>query len=124
MHTNLYGSDKAQINEFKQQKLIALFDIDIQGAKKIHAIFPETNLIFVCPPSISELHSRLLKRNTDKPEAIEKRIENATGEIAECIELWHMFKYRILNKDLERSSNEFIGIIEALYEEELGLKKD
>lgn len=124
MHTNLYGSEKAQINEFKQQKLIALFDIDIQGAKKIHAIFPETHFIFVCPPSISELHSRLLKRNTDKPEVIEKRVENATGEIAECIELWHMFKHRILNKDLDRSSKEFIGIIEALYEEELGLKKE
>jgi guanylate kinase len=64
----------------------------------------------------------LLKRNTDKPEVIEKRVDNSIGEIAECIELWHIFKHRILNKDLERSSQEFIGIIEALYEEELGLK--
>jgi guanylate kinase len=78
----------------------------------------------VCPPSISELHSRLLKRNTDKPEVIAKRLENSTGEIGECIELWHMFKHRILNKDLERSSQEFLGIIEALYEEELELKKE
>ena len=77
----------------------------------------------MCPPSIPELHSRLLKRNTDKPEVIEKRLENATGEIAECIELWQMFKHRILNKDLERSSREIISLIEALYEEELELKK-
>lgn len=78
----------------------------------------------MCPPSISELHSRLLKRNTDKPEVIAKRLENSTGEIGECIELWHMFKHRILNKDLESSSQEFLGIIEALYDEELGLKKE
>jgi len=40
-------------------------DIDIQGAKKVFAAFPETNFIFVCPPSVSELKARLIKRNTD-----------------------------------------------------------
>ena len=63
------------------------------------------------------------KRNTDKPEIIEKRVQNAQGEIADCIKLWQMFKVRILNKELDRSSKEFVSVIEAMYEEELGIKK-
>lgn len=55
VHTNFYGSEKNQIIDFKKNKLIPMLDIDIQGAKKFYAAFPEANFIFVCPPSIDEL---------------------------------------------------------------------
>jgi guanylate kinase len=65
VHTNFYGTEKAQIREFSNNKIIPLLDIDIQGAKKVYAAFPETNFIFICPPSFADLRLRLEKRGTD-----------------------------------------------------------
>lgn len=59
VHTNFYGTEKAQIREFSEKRIIPLLDIDIQGAKKVFAAFPETNFIFIGPPSVRELKQRL-----------------------------------------------------------------
>jgi guanylate kinase len=82
--------------------------------------FPETNFIFVCPPSITELKSRLVKRNTDSEAQLAVRLKNAVGEIDECLALWKMIQFRVLNVDLERATEEFVKIIETLYGGELG----
>jgi len=50
------------------QNIIPLLDIDIQGAKKVYAAFPDSNFIFICPPSMKELRERLVKRGTEKPD--------------------------------------------------------
>ena len=65
VHTNFYGTEKAQIRDFSLNKTIPLLDIDIQGAKKVFAAFPDTNFIFICPPSVADLKFRLEKRGTD-----------------------------------------------------------
>lgn len=90
VHTNFYGTEKKQIRDFSERKIIPLLDIDIQGAKKVYAAFPETNFIFICPPSIEDLEKRLLKRGTDTVAQLQVRLKNAVGEIAECISLSHM----------------------------------
>ena len=65
VHTNFYGTEKAQIRTFSDRQIIPILDIDIQGAKKVFAAFPETNFIFICPPSVAELKRRLEGRGTD-----------------------------------------------------------
>lgn len=50
------------------------------------------------------------------------RLKNAVGEIDECISLWKMIQFRILNIELERSTEEFIKVIETLYSRELGIQ--
>jgi guanylate kinase len=52
VHTNMYGTEKAQVTSLRNSSIIPLLDIDIQGAKKMYAAFPESNFIFLCPPSI------------------------------------------------------------------------
>ena len=73
-----------------EKKIIPLLDIDIQGAKKVHASFPESNFIFICPPSIKELVYRLVKKGTESPESLKIRSANAVNEIAECLHLKKM----------------------------------
>ena len=87
----------------------------------MHNAFPETNFIFVCPPSVEELRRRLTKRGTDSEAQLEVRIKNAVGEISECISLSNVIHHRVVNDDLERATHNLITLIEALYSKELGL---
>lgn len=81
VHANFYGTEKAQISQMSERKIIPILDIDIQGAKKMYAAFPETNFIFICPPSIGAQRQRLDLRATDSAEQREIRLKNASGEI-------------------------------------------
>ena len=81
-----------------------MLDIDIQGAKKVYVAFPDTNFIFICPPSISELKQRLVKRQTDSEEQLNIRLKNAETEIAECLSSKEMIQYRVVNEDLQMAS--------------------
>ena len=56
-------------------------DIDIQGTETFLESFPETNTLFIFPPSIEVLEKRLRGRGTDKEEDIVKRIKNSRDEI-------------------------------------------
>lgn len=96
-----------------------MLDIDIQGAKKVYAAFPDTNFIFICPPSIEDLRVRLVKRQTDSEDALKIRLKNAESEISECINSKEIIQYRVVNDDLQTASAQFLGLIEALYEKEL-----
>jgi guanylate kinase len=49
--------------------------------------FPDTNFIFICPPSIPVLKERLIKRATDSEAQLTVRLKNAEGEIEECINM-------------------------------------
>ena len=122
VHTNSYGTEKAQIAQFSANGIIPLLDIDIQGAKKVHAAFPDTNFIFICPPSVAALKERMTKRGQDSDAQIAIRVNNAVGEIAECIALRKVIQYRVVNDDLEKASERFLRVIEGLYAEELGVK--
>lgn len=99
VHQNFYGTEKAQIRSVMERRKIVLLDIDIQGSIKMFKAFPETNFIFICPPSIDELKKRLIKRGTDKEEQIAIRLKNAEIEIAESLKRRDMIRYRLVNID-------------------------
>ena len=70
---------------------ICLLDIDVQGAKDIHASkLIECNYLFLTVPSIIELERRLIARNTETEESLKKRIANAEKEI-KAAEEWGRF---------------------------------
>jgi len=122
VHSNFYGTEKHQIREMSEKSIIPILDIDIQGAKKMFKAFPDTNFIFICPPSIKQQRARLDLRATDSQEQRDIRIANSFGEIKECISSWQMIQYRIVNDDLTRATQTFLGVIESLYTQELGLE--
>ena len=85
-----------------------LFDIDVIGGLNIKKKFPNQTLsIFIKPPSISELESRLKKRNSETNSSIKIRIEKAKDEIL----LANKFDFIVENDILEKSYAKVLNLI-------------
>lgn len=86
-----------------------LLEIEVQGALQVRRKVPEAVLIFLLPPSLSELKRRLVYRGKDTPERIEKRLKQAEWEIRNA----HLFDYVIVNDVLEEAVADFLAILTA-----------
>ncbi|MFW5998375.1 MAG: guanylate kinase [Bacillota bacterium] len=107
VHNNYYGTPKKNIekNILKGKNLI--LEIDIQGAKQIRARFPEAVLIFLEPPSFSELKNRLNKRGTEDNKIKKIRLNNAKNEMKAKI----IFDYTVVNDNIKKSADKLKKII-------------
>jgi guanylate kinase len=81
VHGNYYGTSKAAVEKVINGGKLCILDIDVQGARLVRAAGIPGKFIFIKPPSIEVLESRLRGRGTEKEEAIQKRLGNAKGEI-------------------------------------------
>ena len=87
-----------------------VLSIDVQGARQIKRRFgARAVLIFVLPPSLEDLRRRLIRRRTDAPEAIRRRLREARRELA-CA-LW--YDYAVVNHRLETAVEELAAIVIA-----------
>lgn len=93
VHGNLYGTSRTAIEDRLQRGEDVVLEIDWQGALQIKALFPHAVLIFILPPSWSELEQRLQRRGEDPPEVIARRMLNAREEVAQA----RHFDYVIIN---------------------------
>ena len=110
VHGARYGSPRAPIERALSEGRDVLFDIDWQGARDIARKCPEDAVrVFILPPSLEELRRRLVTRSQDADEVIERRIQNAKGEIEHCGE----FDYVFVNDDFDRSYAELAHIYHA-----------
>lgn len=110
VHGHLYGTSSKFLEESFRRGHDILFDIDVEGAKKLYAKYPEAILIFIAPPSMEELRRRLAERGTDSADAIEQRMKNAEAEMAEA-KWYHQV---IVNDDLARAVSQLKAIIEEV----------
>ncbi|WP_297210503.1 MULTISPECIES: guanylate kinase [Thermodesulfovibrio] len=108
VYGNFYGTSKRAINDILNGGHDVLLDIDIQGAKNIKRIYPESVLIFILPPSIYELEQRLINRKEDR-EIIRKRLSKTVEEISQ----YELYDYVVINDNLERVIKEILSIITA-----------
>ncbi len=108
---NYYGSPKAPVQEAINAGRDVLFDIDWQGAQQISnsALQEHVLSIFILPPSITELHRRLVSRGQDAPEVIEKRMQKSWDEISH----WDGYDYVLVNDDLDATEASLKTIISA-----------
>ena len=86
-----------------------MLEIDINGARQIKEKVPNCVSIFVAPPSFGALKERLIGRNTDSAEVIEKRLKKAETEIA----LAKSYDYIVINDDIDEAANDVMAIIES-----------
>ena len=94
---NYYGTPVQPVEDaLFRGKNIAL-EIEVKGAMQVKKKFPESILIFITPPSFEELESRLVRRNTESREIIEKRLAVVKTELEKSSE----FDYVIVNDNLE-----------------------
>ena len=93
-----YGTPAVPVNESLADGQDVLFDIDWQGTQQLYQRAGQDVVrVFILPPTLGELRSRLDSRNTDSPEIIESRMQRATSEISH----WDGYDYVLINDDLE-----------------------
>ncbi len=104
-----YGTPKKYIKEKLDQGIDVILIIEIQGAKKVKELLPESLLIFIMPPSLKTLVKRLKKRGTDSNEKIIERFHTAYREINEVTK----YNYVVVNDDLDEAIDKVEAIIKA-----------
>ena len=80
-NTHYYGTPKSFVEQELAEGRSVILEIDVQGARRVKAAYPDAVLIFIAPPSMSELKSRLIHRGTESSEAIDRRFETAYQEM-------------------------------------------
>ncbi len=94
-----YGTLKTEVQAKLDAGLDILFDIDVAGGKSIKAQFPEAILVFVIPPSLSDLEKRLDNRGSETTEQKAVRLAGAMTEI----EAIPFYEYCIVNDDVDEA---------------------
>lgn len=103
---NYYGTCRAQVAKHLASSHHVILEIDWQGARQVRKSMPECVTIFILPPSLAELEHRLRSRRTDAPAVIERRLRDATSDMAH----WSEFDHVVINDDLD----EAVAALEAI----------
>lgn len=106
---NYYGTPRDYVEAKLAEGKDVILEIEIQGMRKVKAMFPKMLSLFVTPPSARELEKRLCGRGTETEEVIKKRLSRATEE-AEGVE---DYEYIVINDDLKTCVEEIHGIVKA-----------
>lgn len=109
VHGNYYGTSKQYIESKIAADQDVLLEIDWQGAEQVVRKLSNVVSIFILPPSLEELRSRLIGRGTDAPEVIERRLGAAEVEIEQA----RRFDYVIINDSFEQALLELKSIVIA-----------
>lgn len=103
---NYYGTSQETVTTLVSQGKTVILELDWQGAKQVKSKIP-CYLIFLLPPSIDDLKKRLIDRNLDESEIIEKRINEAKNEISNS----EIYDFLILNDKFEMALQDLKSII-------------
>lgn len=117
VHGNRYGTLRQTVEEALADGKDVLMDIDVQGAASIRkAAQGGAGLlkngyidVFIAPPSLEALESRLTGRGEDAPEVIEQRLKNARVEMAQ----WRDYQYLVINDQLDQAYAELRAVVMA-----------
>ena len=112
VHQNFYGTLKSALDENIKKNKLTLLDLDVQGCLNLKSIYPDNSvIIFIAPPTIEELNTRLRKRGTENTDIINIRLLNAKEEI----KYQDHFDHKIINDDLEKAYSDLKSLISLYY---------
>ncbi len=110
VHGNSYGTPREPVELAMSEGRDMLFDIDWQGAQQLQdKMKADVVSIFILPPTMAELQSRLHRRAEDTEEVIQTRLANSRAEIAH----WREYDYVIVNDDLQTAFDAVQSIVKA-----------
>ncbi len=109
VHGNYYATSKVWLREQVAAGRDTLLEIDWQGAQQVRKVFPDAVGVFILPPSLDELESRLRRRGTDSDEVIGRRLLGARGEMRHVGE----FDYVILNNELDAALDDLVAVVRS-----------
>lgn len=104
---NYYGTFKEAVEKEIYNGKDVILEIEVQGAMQIKEKLPEASLIFIAPPSLSDLKSRLQGRATESEDVIAKRVSIAEKEL----NMIDKFDYKVVNDDLNTAIRDLENII-------------
>ena len=109
VYQHYYGTPKAKVQEMLAAGFDVILDIDVQGALKIKRELPEAILIFLSPPSVSELKRRLLGRQTEAEAEVNRRLQYINIEF----ETAPYYDYFVVNTEISLTCQQIECIILA-----------
>src|ERR1700712_371426 len=110
VHGNFYGAPREPVETAMAEGRDMLFDIDWQGAQQLQEkMSADVVSVFILPPTMTELQSRLPRRAEDSEAVIATRLNNSRSEI----EHWREYDYVIINQDLDAPFHSVQSIVKA-----------
>jgi guanylate kinase len=106
---NYYGTPKEPVLEKLRQGMSVVLDIEVQGARQVKESMEEAVMVFLSPPSLTELERRLRSRGTDSEERIQGRLNTARTECRHAGD----YDYIVFNDDPETAALELSAILTA-----------
>ncbi len=104
-----YGTPREYVERMRQQGYDVVLDIDVKGAKQVKEKCPDAVSVFIAPPSMSALESRLRGRGSEKEDHIQKRLHEATKELSYIND----YDYIVVNDVLQTAVGDIHSIINA-----------
>ena len=102
----LYGTLYSAVSDALKKGNVIL-DIDPNGAMNVRRVYPDATLIFIMPPSWTDLEKRLRGRGDTSPEQIEKRLSRAKWEIEQAVK----YDKRVINDQVEACAEDILNMI-------------
>lgn len=106
---NFYGTPAQYVRENLERGQDVLLEIEVQGAQKVREQFPEGIFIFLLPPSLVELRSRIENRGTESNDTINQRMDAANEELA----LIENYDYAVVNDRIDLARQRVEAILTA-----------
>jgi guanylate kinase len=104
-----YGTSRDWVLDMVRQGWDLIFDLDSRGARALKHEFPQGTLIFILPPSLTELERRLTGRGGLDPEELARRLANGRAELQEA----YWYDYLVLNDDKAAALSQLQAIVTA-----------
>jgi len=115
---NLYGTPAAAVEAHLDAGADVILEIELQGARQVMERMPDAVMVFIAPPSLGELEERLRRRDTESPEAIERRMDHARDEMDElardALRDSREFHYVIVNDDVDAAAERLRSAIQEI----------
>jgi guanylate kinase len=104
-----YGTLRSELDRRTAAGVPVVLEIEVQGARQVRAAMPEAVQVFIAPPSLAALRTRLVGRGTDDPAEVERRLAVAEQELAAQPEFQHV----VVNDRLEEALDELERIVSS-----------
>jgi guanylate kinase len=109
VHDDLYGTLRSEVDRVLASGRHVVMDIDVQGARQLIGVYPESVLVFVLPPDSAVLLERLKGRGTESGKALDRRLTSAVQELRAVA----MYHYVVVNEDIGRAVDDVSKIVDA-----------
>ena len=109
VHGNWYGTLRSEVERVLGEYRHVVMDIDVQGARQFRAVYPESVLVFLIPPSATALMQRLTARQTESGDGFRTRVRAARDELRAAVS----YQYAVVNDNLDAAYRVVSSIIDA-----------